>query len=84
MPVPEEVVPVEKIEELESVPDPWEFESSIEKLPTRPRLVIVLNNILLLPPTKEAPAPIAKRKAGRPKKEVAPAPKRRGRPRKAA
>ncbi len=94
-PQPEIAAPATEPEALEIMPDPWTVEAFVEPIATTPRLTLVRNNVLLLPPAKstvEVVATTRKRGPGRPKKnspldtEFSPnrtsAPKRRGRPRK--
>lgn len=75
--------------DLQMQVDPWLLASELPVAPVAP--IKVLPILRLLPPAKELQAvPTQKRKAGRPKKEVAPAPaavtpkRRPGRPRKSA
>ena len=98
-PLPKEGAPAEELEEVEIMLDPWELEASAQPVVTTPKLTVVRNNVLLLPPAKsvievaETVTPATKRKAGRPSKKTTtldaefspnPVAKRRGRPRKTA
>ncbi len=97
-PLLEVAAPAEEPEELELVPDPWTLELPAQPIVSTPRLAVVRDNVLLLPPAKskidvaevvEEAVALTPKRRGRPKKESAPAPvvapaKRRGRARKSA
>ncbi|MBW4504872.1 MAG: hypothetical protein KME57_36355 [Scytonema hyalinum WJT4-NPBG1] len=76
---PEIAEPVAETEESEIMPDPWKLEASAQPIVTTPKLTLIRNNVLLLPPAKtvievievaETVTLATKRKAGRPPKKT--------------